>query len=67
MCPYETLGFAAVEAMASGLPVLGLGGGGNGHLLSYAKWDLRFLAGDSKGLSRAVAEKRQRGARGARV
>ncbi len=44
--PYETFGLGALEAMASGLVVVGPDAGGVGELLSKLNSPLRFKAGD---------------------
>jgi alpha-1,6-mannosyltransferase len=43
-CPYETFGLAAIEAMASGLPVVGANQGGISELLREAPGALTFDA-----------------------
>ena len=52
--PYETFGLAAVEAMASGLPVVGVGAGAIGELLHGADWGVTYRAGDAADCARAV-------------
>jgi alpha-1,6-mannosyltransferase len=52
--PYETFGLAAVEAMASGLPVVGVGAGAIGELLQGADWGVTYRAGDPGDCARAV-------------
>lgn len=53
-CPYETFGLAALEAMASGLPVVGANQGGMGELLREAPGAQRFDAGRPDELVTAV-------------
>ncbi len=53
--PYETFGLAAIEAMASGLPVVGASAGGIGELLREAPGAKTFEADDPADLVRAVS------------
>jgi alpha-1,6-mannosyltransferase len=55
-CPFETFGLAAVEAMASGLSVVGVAQGGIGELLEHATWGRSYRRGDRAGLARAATE-----------
>lgn len=55
-CPYETFGLAALEAMASGLPVAGVDAAGIGRLLRDEDWGRLYRAGDARDCSRAVRE-----------
>lgn len=55
-CPFETFGIAALEGMASGLPVAGVDAGAIGELLSGSDWARVFEPGSSRGLAGAVAE-----------
>jgi len=55
-CPHETFGLAALEAMASGTPVVGADAMGIGELLQGASWGRSFRPGDASDLCRAVGE-----------
>jgi alpha-1,6-mannosyltransferase len=55
-CPYETFGLAALEAMASGLPLVGVRAAGIGRLLSDADWGRTYRPGDPSDCARAVSE-----------
>ena len=55
-CPYETFGLAALEAAASGTPVVGADAGGIGELLNGAGWGRMFSPSSPESLSRAVGE-----------
>lgn len=54
-CPHETFGLAALEAMASGTPVVGADAGGVGELLAGGG-GRSFRAGDPEDFRRAVRE-----------
>jgi len=55
-CPYETFGLAALEAMASGLPVVGVGAAGIGRLLEHADWGRTYRVGGADDCARAMRE-----------
>lgn len=52
--PWETFGLAALEALASGLPVAGADAGGIGELLEGLPWARRFDPSDPEALTEAV-------------
>ncbi len=54
--PFETFGLAAIEAMASGIPVVGVNHGGIGELLRDAPWGRTYRAGDPTDVVRAVCD-----------
>jgi len=54
--PYETFGLAAVEAMASGTPVLGADSGGLRDLLLDAECGRLFKPGDADDLAQKATE-----------
>jgi alpha-1,6-mannosyltransferase len=67
-CPFETFGLAALEAMASGLPIVGVSAGGIGRLLTGADWARTYRAGEEGDCERATrallaTDLRQAGAR----
>jgi glycosyltransferase involved in cell wall biosynthesis len=53
-CAHETFGLAALEAAASGVPVVGADTGAVGELLRDAEWGAQFPAGDVEGLATAA-------------
>ena len=55
-CPSETFGLAALEAAASGLPVVGVASAGIGRLVADADWARTYRPGDADGCARAVVE-----------
>ena len=62
-CPFETFGLAALEAMASGLPVVGVDAAGIGRLLAGeggegggADWGRTYRVGDAADCARATRE-----------
>ncbi|MBI2537197.1 MAG: glycosyltransferase [Gemmatimonadetes bacterium] len=52
--PLETFGLAAVEAMACGLPVVGVDSGAIADLLAEAEWGRRYRPGDPPDFVRAA-------------
>ena len=54
--PIETFGLAAVEAMACGLPVVGVDSGAIADLLDGADWGRRYRDGDAGDFARAARE-----------
>ena len=54
--PMETFGLAAVEAMACGLPVVGVDAGATGDLLGQVEWGRAYPPGDPAGFVRAARE-----------
>lgn len=54
--PHETFGLAIAEAMASGLPVVGVASAGAGDILDGATWARTYGAGDTEAFVRAAAE-----------
>jgi alpha-1,6-mannosyltransferase len=54
--PYETFGLAALEAMASGVPLVGVRSGAIGDLLAGADWGEAYRAGDARDCARALRD-----------
>jgi alpha-1,6-mannosyltransferase len=52
----ETFGLAAVEAMACGLPVVGVGSGAIADLLAQAEWGRMFAPGEAADFARATQD-----------
>jgi alpha-1,6-mannosyltransferase len=54
--PMETFGLAAVEAMAAGLPVVGVNAGAMADLLAGAAWGRLYRPGDGVDFARAAGQ-----------
>jgi len=54
--PMETFGLAAVEAMAAGLPVVGVNAGAMADLLAGAAWGRLYRPGDEVDFAKAAGE-----------
>ncbi|MCP4603768.1 MAG: glycosyltransferase family 1 protein [Proteobacteria bacterium] len=54
--PYETFGLSALEALASGVPVVAPSSGGTGELISESNGGLLFKPNDSNDLTRCIEE-----------
>ena len=55
-CPYETFGLATIEAMASGLPIVGADAGGLRDMLRAAEWGATFTPKCQSGIRDAVRQ-----------
>ena len=54
--PYETFGLVVLEAMATGMVVVGPNGAGTGELLAQCQSPFTFAAGDRRGFVQATRE-----------
>ncbi len=55
-CPYETFGLATIEAMASGLPIVGADAGGLRDMLRAAEWGATFAPKSPDAIRAAVRQ-----------